>query len=102
MIGIVSIKTAVSLIDQAVPIGKELGMKVTSEIHPLEDKVIYSEEHKKHLSFIPTTVVFVRNDLGEIEIRTCTSCGYEDVTCLHTKNDIDFELLKIRCLLCGG
>lgn len=97
-----STKTAVSLIDQAVPIGKELGMKVTTEIHPLDEKPIYSEEHKSHLTFATTTVVYIRNDLGELEIRICDSCGYEDVTCLHIKNVKNFEKLKITCLLCGG
>ncbi len=82
-------------------IKRQLGLKVTMEIPPLEQRVIYDEEHRKHVAFATTSVVYLSSDKGQLEIRVCDTCGYEDVACLHVKNKIDGIKLKLICRLCG-
>ena len=82
--------------------------EATVEIATEGDKPIYLKEHEEHYLFAPTTVVYMKNILGELEIRVCTICDYEDVVCLHIKNSklvLRTPLgpkFTIECLLCGG
>lgn len=67
----------------------------------LEKHTIWLREHEEHLAFAPVAVVYLKSIFGEIEIRICELCGYEDVFCLHTKNVVDTKTLFIECRLCG-
>lgn len=77
-------------------------MVLTEEVVvPLqEDKPIYLKEHEEHWMFSSLTVLHIKNVLGEIEMKVCDECGYEDVKCLHIKNTV--SSYTITCLLCGG
>lgn len=79
---------------------KLAALKETTEILVI-DKPIYLKEHEEHLSFVTNDVVYMVNMLGRIVIRVCSACGYEDVTCLHIHNKMNFKELQITCLLCG-
>ena len=75
---------------------------MTTYLIPPVTPTIWLKEHEDHLAFAPTTVLYLKNVLGELEIRVCDTCGYEDVRCLHIKNEIDHKKRLIECRLCGG
>lgn len=59
----------------------------------------YLKEHEEHDSF-SSSIFYMNNYLGEIQIEECDICGYQDVICLHIKNTWNDQNTKLTCLLC--
>lgn len=65
-------------------------------------KPIWTKEHEECFTFSTSDTFYMSNLDGKIRITVCSTCGYEDVECLHINTKVNIAELKLECQLCGG